>query len=217
MTLVAFWLALPFQGSGDGSAKRARDRARSTSAMQTNIPAADLALLERIRAGDVPAFESLFTMHWTSLCTVAALYTHDMAEAEEIVATIFADMWERRATLQITVKLRTYLHAAVKHRTVNWRRDQSRRNTLIQRAADEVPGMGERVPTPVTEVEQRESFARVVQSINALPDRYRLAFVYRWNDGWEYADIAAALGISVNAAQTLVSRAIKMIRARLGE
>jgi RNA polymerase sigma-70 factor (ECF subfamily) len=144
------------------------------------------------------------------------MYTHDMSEAEEIVAAILGDVWERRATLRIAVKISTYLHAAVKHRTLDWRRGRTRRAQLLQRVApQDIPGIGTPAPGPDASVEQADLVRHVLRALRTLPERYQLAFVYRWRHGWDYTDIAATLGISNDAAKKAVSRALAMIRAQV--
>jgi RNA polymerase sigma-70 factor (ECF subfamily) len=218
MTTAVSWLALALSSDEDSVPIRAGERGSAETDHIVPSHPTDRHVVERIRAGDVAAFRELFHAHWTTLCIAAAVYTKEMADAEEIVATIFADLWERRATLAIAVTMRTYLHAAVKHRTVNWRRDRDRRQLLIARATPgEIPGMGTPTVAPDQRASDAETLARALDAVNALPDRYRLAFIYRWREGWSYDDIAGTLGVSVNGAQALVSRALKMIRARIGE
>lgn len=182
-------------------------------------PHTDKELLKRIQSGDMDAFRELFDLHWSSLCSVAAIYTHDMDIAEEIVANIFADLWTRRENLSISVKIRTYLHSAVRNRTQNYRRDQGRQSEILSQIGDDfVPGMGEGQYDAGADhkVEIRDSMERALGVVNQLPERYRLAFLYRWRDDWEYSDIADTFGVSINGAQALVSRAIRMIRDRIG-
>lgn len=227
-SFILRYLFSPSSGNGEGgrSGRRARggkgdvfdERNASDHASRRVLSDEDVILVDRIRRGDVEAFQSLFHAEWRSLCASAAIYTHDMDVAEELVATIFADLWLRHETLSITVKLRTYLHSAVKHRTMNWRRDRGRREKLIHDVVPiHVPGMASGAPLASAFVEQDDTVARALQVIDTLPTRYRLAFVYRWREEWEYADIAAALGVSINGAQALVSRALRMIRERLEE
>ncbi len=175
-------------------------------------------LLDNIRSGDIDSFRKVFDQNWSSLCNVAAIYTHDMDLAEEIVAGIFADFWFRRNEIELSVKIKTYLYTAVRNRTQNLRRDSKRQQSLLESVSpldlsgiSPTRGFGDTVAT----LEFNDSLESAAKAVNSLPERYRTAFILRYRDEMEYVDIASILGTSINGVQLLVSRAIKMIKAKI--
>ena len=63
---------------------------------------------------------------------------------------------------------------------------------------------------PIVEAEQRESLRRLIEDVRRLPDQQRSALLMRELGGMSYADVAAALGVSVPAVKSL------LVRARIG-
>ncbi len=66
-------------------------------------------------------------------------------------------------------------------------------------------------------VEERERHQLLEQALGAVPDRYRLVLVLRWQQQLGWAEIAEALGVSPAAATMLHTRALKCLRDRLPE
>jgi RNA polymerase sigma factor (sigma-70 family) len=66
---------------------------------------------------------------------------------------------------------------------------------------------------------QEGSFARdaIARAIAALPDRLRAVFVLREVEGYSHAEIAALLDIREGTSQVRHHRAVRMLRAALGE
>ena len=82
----------------------------------------DRELLENISRCDDAAFESLFRMHYQSLCIHASKLILDDDTAEEIVQDIFLKFWDKRASLEITTGLKPYLYRSVHNRCLDHRR-----------------------------------------------------------------------------------------------
>ena len=68
---------------------------------------------------------------------------------------------------------------------------------------------------PEDALEREELRAQVREAIARLPENYRIALVLRDIEGLEQAEIAANLGISVNAAKIRVHRARQALKALL--
>ena len=74
-------------------------------------------------------------------------------------------------------------------------------------------GDGARPPAatdPIAEAEQRESLRRLIADVRRLPEQQRSALLMRELGGMSYAELAAALGVSVPAVKSL------LVRARVG-
>jgi RNA polymerase sigma-70 factor (ECF subfamily) len=61
----------------------------------------------------------------------------------------------------------------------------------------------------------KESIAQVVQALQELPERVRMAFVLHRFEGLRHPEIAERLGVSVSAVEKYVIRALCLIRQRL--
>lgn len=66
-------------------------------------------------------------------------------------------------------------------------------------------------------VVRRENYRRIAALLYNLPPRQRRAILLHCFDGWRYADIAAAEGVSVGAVKLLLLRARRKVRQLLEE
>jgi RNA polymerase sigma factor (sigma-70 family) len=63
------------------------------------------------------------------------------------------------------------------------------------------------VHDPIAQADQRESLRRLIADVRRLPDQQRSALLMRELGGMSYADMAAALGITIPAVKSLLVRA----------
>src|SRR5215216_5650542 len=82
--------------------------------------------VERIRAGDEPAFEALFRALAPGLCALVTRYVGARAVAEEIVQDLFLELWTRRSELSIDQSIAAYLFTAARNRALNHRKRERR-------------------------------------------------------------------------------------------
>jgi hypothetical protein len=71
------------------------------------------SLSDRVRRGDVAAFEELFHAMHAPLCEVADSFVQSQAIAEEIVQDLFFAIWTKREQLKRVDSLQAYLFTAL--------------------------------------------------------------------------------------------------------
>jgi RNA polymerase sigma-70 factor (ECF subfamily) len=71
-------------------------------------------------------------------------------------------------------------------------------------------------PDAVARMERREVDRALATAIAELPERQRAAIALTYHEGFSNAQTAAALGTSVSAVETLLVRAKRTLRQRLG-
>ena len=177
----------------------------------------EVALIQRMRAGDTRAFETIFRTYFGPLCVIASRYAGSSSAAEEVVEDVFVRLWELRERLDVRDSLKSYLRAAVRNRALNYsRNERARVQALYRRSPDEVlPGMAQQRPTPDDEVHLHDLCRAVEQAINELPPRTRQVFTMSRQRGLTCAEIGAALSISPKTVENLLGRALKNLRAHL--
>lgn len=174
----------------------------------------ELHRLSRIRAGDEGAFESLFREHHAILCAFARKFVADSDMAEEVVQDIFYGLWEKRATLMPTVSLRSYLFAAVRNSCLNLLKHAKVRDAHRQHAEAQAPA---HVEDPQEALQAAELSARLGLAIAALPDRCGEIFHMSRFEGLRYQEIADRLGLSPRTVEVQIGKALKLLRAQLGD
>lgn len=168
----------------------------------------------RVRhAGDCKAFEALFRTYAEDLCGFAAQHVDDPAAAEDIVQSVFCDLWERRADWRPRVSVKAYLFRAVRNTAL----DRLKHRRVEQAWEDEEkcggPAPGPR--TPVEALQHRELKQAMQQAIEELPERRRLVYRMARQQGMSYEEIAAALEITQKTVENQMGRALKTLRERL--
>src|SRR5437660_5998374 len=153
----------------------------------------------RIRAGDTTAFERAFRTYHPALCKFACRYVHSREVAQELVHDVFATLWEERARLRVG-KLKSYLYAAVRNSAVSHlRHERVERRWREQAPATTAPldeNEGER------RLEAAELQAVVERGRGRLPESCRLALALGLPRQMSDAQVAAAMGISVQNLDT---------------
>ncbi len=173
--------------------------------------------LQRIRDGDIDAFERLFRTLHAPLCEVVDSYVRSQAVAEDIVQDLFFVFWMRRQVV-VATSLRAYLFTAARNRALHHLRHQSfvsRLSRLID-ARPEIAGVARSRTSAATHAESNEQREAIRRAVNALPPRTRLAFVLRFEHEMSNAEVAEAMGVTVKGVEKLLFVANRKLRDQLG-
>ena len=174
-------------------------------------------LSNRVRRGDLTAFEELFRAMHAPLCEVADSYVQSQAIAEEIVQDLFFAIWMKRDRLPNVDSLHAYLFTAVRNRSLHHLRHRAmvRRWTSWAGAKSDVAGVAA-PPRPADEaLEADERRAQIREAINRLPPRARLALVLQRDHEMTQAEIAEAMDIGLKGVEKLLATARQKLRPLL--
>jgi RNA polymerase sigma factor (sigma-70 family) len=180
----------------------------------------DRDVVARVRSGDERAFTQMFHDYWAPLCRFAAFTVRDPDDVREIVAKVFASLWERRAQWAVATTVEAYLFGAVRNEVRHRHRDATRRAALMatEGTSDEAATAtlwGEAATNGRAAGERADLELTIEWAVRQLPERYQLAIHLRWRRDLDYPEIAEALGVSAEAAKKLVLRALAMLRQRV--
>src|SRR5882762_2110693 len=170
-------------------------------------------LADRIRGGDMDAFEALYRAYWQRLYAFAFRYGHVKEDAEEVVQDVFFRTWRGREDWVPAGAVRNYLYLAVR----NAARDRLERAAVARRWGGREGRVGE-VATPSeieTELEAAELVAVVERALAELPPKRSAVCRLRLIDGLSYAQIADRLGICEKTVETQLARGLKFLRDRI--
>jgi len=179
----------------------------------------EAAQVRRAAGGDSRAFGELIRRHQDAVYAYVVRMVRDAALAEELTQDVFLKAHRRLAGFEQRAALRTWLIRIAIHHVRDYLRSRAARMRSRER---DLPGEGvggadprSPGPTPAEEVESRELAGFFEQALAALPDALRDAFVLRHQEGLEYDELAAALGVSRANAKVRVHRARTQILAEL--
>lgn len=172
----------------------------------------DRVWAERIRAGDVAAFEEVFRQLAAPLQVFAAGFVGSAAVAEELVQEIFLALWCQRESLEIRASILTYLYVAARNRAITHLKHE---HVVAAWEAASPAVAEERAATVEDDLVEAELSLRVQEAIDRLPERTRQVFTLSRHQNMTYDQIAQALGVSVKTVETQMGRALRILRMHL--
>ena len=170
------------------------------------------SLHERIRVGDIPAFEDLFDAHYLGLCIYAKKIVQDVDEARDIVQDVFVALYDNRHTLEIKSSVKSYLYRAVRNACLNHLKQASTRNSHHEYLKYRLPAGDEQDQMIKIELEQK-----ILEAIQSLPGKCREIFEMNRFEGKKNKEIAEILGLSVRTVETQISNALKILREHMAD
>jgi RNA polymerase sigma-70 factor (ECF subfamily) len=172
----------------------------------------DEELIARLTQGDAMVFEILVNRYQKSALRLALRFTMDQTEAEDRVQEAFLQVHRRIHQYNPeTAPFKTWFFAILS----NLCRNAIKKNKSA--SFIDLPEGTLAIGNPEGELAHEERRAALAMAIAKLPPNQRLALILRYEEGFSYADIAAALGVSINAVKSLLARAKRALRRELGK
>jgi len=165
--------------------------------------------MARVAEADQQAFTRLLERHATGLHGFLTRMIRNRADAEELTQESFLRVWRNATRWEPDrVRFTTWLYRIGHNLCV----DRLRRQREVP--LDKAPESVERVETWDPDVERLQSIVR--REIAALPERQRTALVLCHHQGMSNIEAAQILDVSVDALESLLARARRTLREKLG-
>jgi RNA polymerase sigma-70 factor, ECF subfamily len=173
----------------------------------------DAELVRRIGEGDARAAETLVRKHLPRMTAIGRRMLSNAAEAEDVAQEVFLRVWrEAPRWKEGQAKFETWMHRVA----LNLCYDRLRRRREITD-----PDAGLLLADPAMSapdiIQARQRAAAVRDALATLPERQRAAIVLCHYQELSNIDAAAALEVSVDALESLLSRGRRALRAALSE
>lgn len=172
----------------------------------------DIELLNDLHQSKEGAFTEIFNRYWNKLFFVAHKHIKAASAAEEIVQEVFMALWQKRASLAIE-SLPLYLAAMTRYAVYHHLAKQKRRRDLEL-------GFLKAEPTTNRELEYFDNrfLLEIIEKLsNELPEKCRLVFIQNKLLDIPLSQVAESLDISVKTAEAHLTKALKSMRANLGD
>ena len=185
---------------------------------QTTEPTSE-SLMLRYQAGDAGAFDLLYVRHRGPLFRFMQRQCRNRGECEELFQEVWINVIQAREHYRIEAGFSTWLYTLAHHRLM----DYFRRHRLVDAASMSITDENEstlpasRITEPEVIAESQQQGAAILRLLNALPAPQREAFLLYEEGGLSIDDIAAATGVSFEAAKSRLRYAIAKLREGLLE
>jgi RNA polymerase sigma-70 factor (ECF subfamily) len=175
---------------------------------------ADDKLIDKLRKGDVDAFDMVYHRYAGKLFAFALKYLKSREEAEELVQSVFLKVWENQATLKKETSFKSYLFTIAYNEICNLFRKRKYLQNFIESAISEKPETSTEMES---QIEFRFVLEQVDQIIVQLPEKQRVVFLKSRQEGKSSKEIADELGLSKGTVDNYISESLKFIRASLND
>lgn len=175
----------------------------------------DLFVLNKIKEGDIKAFEGIFKLYYSPLCFYAAGITGRADTAEEIVQELFYVFWKEKEKIQLFQSLKNYLYGAVRNRSLQHLEHMEVRSRYrdAMLAADTDSNTADN--SPEEQIEYKELQELINRTLRKLPERRLRIFRMHRFQGMKYAEIATTLSLSVKTVEAEMSKALQTLRKEI--
>lgn len=190
-------------------------------------PPKDAELVERLRARDEAAVETLIAHYENRVFGLALRLTGNRQDAEEILQDVFWQVLRHVGSFRGDSKLSSWIYRIATNTALmkNRRRRRSREVPLEEEALGPSMSPAGMIAEPIVdwtrlpnqELERKELAQRLATAMDELPSDYRAVLVLRDVEGLAAAEACDVLGLSLPALKSRLHRARLFLRKRLAD
>lgn len=174
----------------------------------------DVELLARIGNNEPAAVNEMVTRKLPRLLALASRILGDADEAKDVAQESFLRIWRHAADWRSgEARFDTWLHRVA----LNLCHDRLRRRRERPLDDEDLIEVVDSAPLPDEQLETVDRNARMTAALAALPERQREAIVLQYYQELSNIDAAALMNISVEALESLLSRARRNLRSQLAD
>lgn len=170
----------------------------------------DEELVRRVGAGDKRAAAELVRRHLPRMVGLARRMLGDQAEAEDVAQEVFLRVWKHAAAWKPgQAKFETWMHRVAMNLCLDRLRRSGRHGGEVS------PETPDARASATKALDDRQRRDRVREALQELPERQRAALVLCYYQDRSNIEAAEILGVSVDALESLLSRARRTLKSEL--
>lgn len=179
----------------------------------------------RAKAGDDAAFSELVANYQSRLVSILANLVYSQETAEDLAQDVFLRIYRSKNGYQPTAKFSTWLFRIANNLASNARRSAGRRKEVQMIGGDSSsiqPGNAaeylvkeKSALMPTRLLDKSEAQGIVLNAMESLNERQKMAVLLHKFEDMSYADIAETMELTVPAVKSLLTRARENLRTQL--
>jgi len=176
----------------------------------------DEQLIVEYLVGNEKSLEILIKRYLKPIYSFAYRYVGNSQDAEDITQEVFVKIWRNLEKFDQQKSFKTWIFSIAKNTSIDCLRkkraipfsnfeNQEGENLLTEKLAD---------PSPLpNEIFERAGIAQMLNSaIQQLSPKYRMVLFFRYNDHFNFREIAEALGEPLNTIKSRHRRALILLK-----
>jgi RNA polymerase sigma-70 factor (ECF subfamily) len=172
----------------------------------------DAELFLLVKKDNDKAFRVLYERYWKKLLIQAHLKLQSAEEGEEIVQTIFINLWRRRHTIELKYSFHTYVAAMLKYEILR----QLAINKKEKQYKAVVPWLYVVEDNSTSQwLDYEQCRDEIEKEVRLLPEKCQLVFRLSREAGLTEKQIAESLNIAPKTVQAHIGKALKQLRTSL--
>ncbi len=165
-----------------------------------------------VAQGDQAAFTEIVTRHLNPVVHFALRYVGRRSDAEDVAQEAFIRLWKHAPGWEDQgFSVRSWIYRIAYNLCI----DEIRKRKPVTPVEDEVSLASTEQPDDDLYREQRQR--QVATALSELPERQRTALLLCVYQGLSNRDAAAVMDVSIEALESLLSRARRMLRNKMTE
>ncbi len=167
-------------------------------------------LLQRIAAGDEPAFTELYNHYWRKLYSYLMRMTKSHEVAEELTCDIFTKLWTGRELISEIRDMDAFLFKVARNKAISFFRIVAKQKKIQAVVARQMQYL--QVADAANRLLDAETRAVLYEAVRQLSPQRRLVFTLSREEGLTHEQIAERLHLSTQTVKKTMSNALASIR-----
>lgn len=182
--------------------------------MEGRVDDADRSLVERVKAGDLAAFERLFSRHHQRIYRFASRMCRHAQDAEDVLQDTFLSAFRHAKTFRGNARFTTWLYTIAANACRRSRRG-GRTDTAAETGRDGPALIDDWTRRPDVQAMRNQTRQAIEEAVASLPKDQRLVLVLRDMEGLPAEAVGRIVGASVAAVKSRLHRARLAVRDEL--
>lgn len=173
----------------------------------------DKQLVADYLKGDEKSLEVLIKRYLKPIFSFVFRFTGNIHDAEDITQEVFVKVWRNLKKFDQNRSFKTWIFGIAKNTAI----DFLRKKKTISFSEFEVERIADPNPLPDEFYERESIVQKLASALNKLMPKYRMVLLFRYNDRFNFREIAEVLGEPLNTIKSRHRRALVLLRKLLAK
>jgi len=178
---------------------------------------ADEALVQRVLAGEDEAFRALLARYHTSIFRLSYYWAGNRDDALDLCQECLVHLYKVLGQFDNRYRFHVWMYKVCTNRCINWLKANRRARETVpfSHLTEQALDLPDKSPGPADSVFHMEVRQKLLEAVQALPEKYRVPITLRYLEDLSYKEIAAVMGITLKNVEIRIHRAKKMLHEQL--